>query len=185
MASDGRLRRPEPVGVAVGATSGSIVGRRSRKRPLPPPAERREPLPGPSPRRAPPVTGRRARLDEAPKAPWSPFPLVELCILGGLVLMVVGFVHGGNRGGLFVVCGLALVGLASLEVAIREHFAGYRSHSSLLALAGAVLTMGLLGIGLGVARVVAVAAGALVFVVAFLVLRAAFRRRTGGMAFQV
>ena len=135
MASDGRLRRPEPVGVAVGATSGSIVGRRSRKRPLPPPAERREqpPPPGPSPRRPAPVAGRRARLDEAPKAPWSPFPLVELCILGGLVLMVVG----------------------------------------------------LLGIGLGVARVVAVAAGALVFVVAFLVLRAAFRRRTGGMAFRV
>ncbi|HEY3187914.1 MAG TPA: hypothetical protein VGJ70_10590, partial [Solirubrobacteraceae bacterium] len=89
-----------------------------------------------------------------------------------------------SRGGLFVVCGIALVGIASLELAIREHFAGYRSHSSLLALAGAVVTMGLLGIALGVPRVVAVAAGGVVFVAAFLVLRAAFRRRTGGIAFR-
>src|SRR3954453_8836265 len=117
------------------------MGRRSRKRPVPPPAERREsPLP-PAPRRAPPVAGRRARLDEAPKAPWSPFPLVELCILGGLVLMVVGFVKGGNRGGLFVVCGSALVAVASLELALREDFAGCRSQSSLLAGAAAIGTM--------------------------------------------
>ena len=160
------------------------MGKRSRKRPAPPPAERREPPAAAAPR-TPPSMSRRARLEEAPKPPWHPFPLVELCILGGLVLMVVGFVHGGNRGGLFVVCGLALVGLASLELAIREHFAGYRSHSSLLALAGAVVTMGVLGIGLGVARLVAIVAGGVVFVAAFLVLRAAFRRRTGGMAFRV
>src|SRR3954466_16288192 len=107
------------------------MGRRSRKRPAPPPSERREP-PAATAVRRPPVPSRRARLDEAPKAPWSPFPLVELCILGGLELMVVGFIHGGNRGGLIVVCGIALVAVASLELAIREHFAGYRSHSSLL-----------------------------------------------------
>ena len=71
------------------------------------------------------------------------------------------------------------VGVASLELAIREHFAGYRSHSSLLALASAIATMALLGIGLGVERVVAVAAGGAVFVAAFFVLRSAFRRRTG------
>jgi hypothetical protein len=124
---------------------------------------------------------RRARLDEAPKAPWSPFPLVELSILIGLVLMVTGFV---KRDALFVVCGVGLVGVASLELAIREHFAGYRSHSSLLALAVAVGTMAILGIGIGVARIAAIAAAAVVFVVAFLALRAAFRRRTGGIAFR-
>ena len=127
---------------------------------------------------------RRARLDEAPKAPWSPFPLVELCILVGLALMVTGFVSGGNRGGLFVVCGVGLVGVASLELAIREHFAGYRSHSSLLALAAAIATMAILGIGVGIARVAAIGVGAVVFAGAFLALRAAFRRRTGGMSFR-
>jgi hypothetical protein len=127
---------------------------------------------------------RRARLEDAPKPPWHPFPLVELCILGGLVLMVVGFLKGGNRGGLFAVCGVALVGVASLELAVREHFAGYRSHSSLLAAALGVGTMLVLGIGLEIARVVAIGAGAVVFAAAFLALRAAFRRRTGGVAFR-
>src|SRR3954454_13486675 len=100
------------------------MGRRSRKRPAPPPAERRELPVAPPPRTPPMAMSRRARLEEAPKPPWYPFPLVELCILGGLVLMVVGFVKAGGRGGLFLICGIALVGVASLELAIREHFAG-------------------------------------------------------------
>src|SRR4051794_34951141 len=160
------------------------MGKRSRKRPAPPPGERREALAPSTTRTPPPVPSRRARLDEAPKAPWSPFPLVELCILGGLVLMVVGFIHGGNRGGLFVVCGIALVAVASLELAIREHFAGYRSHSSLLAGAAALATTLLCAAALGLSRVVALAAGVVVFTAAFLALRAAFRRRTGGIAFR-
>src|SRR3954452_6743158 len=161
------------------------MGRRSRKRSAPPPGERREAPPAAvAPRtRAAPMS-RRARLEEAPKPPWHPFPLVELCILGGLVLMVVGFVKGGNRGGLFAICGIALVGVASLELAVREHFAGYRSHSSLLAAALGVGVMLLLGIGLEVARVVAIGVGAVVFAAAFLALRSAFRRRTGGVAFR-
>src|SRR4051812_49707533 len=161
------------------------MGRRSRKRPLPPPGERRDAAPpDPAPRRPAAVPSRRARLDEAPKAPWSPFPLVELCILAGLVLMVVGFVSGGDRGGLFVVCGIGLVAVASLELAIREHFAGYRSHSSLLAGAAAITTMILSVAALGLDRVVALVVGAVVFSAAFLGLRAAFRRRTGGIAFR-
>ena len=162
------------------------MGRRSRKRTLAPGEPRPEAPAAPevAPRRPTPAMSRRARLDEAPKAPWSPFPLVELCILIGLALMITGFATGGNRGGLFVVCGVGLVGVASLELAIREHFAGYRSHSSLLALAAAIATMAVLGIGVGVARVVAIGAAAAVFAVAFLALRAAFRRRTGGMSFR-
>src|SRR3954464_8436050 len=147
------------------------MGRRSRKRPAPPPGERREPPPAAAAPRTPPAPmSRRARLEEAPKPPWHPFPLVELCILGGLVLMVVGFVKGGNRGGLFAVCGVALVGVASLELAVREHFAGYRSHSSLLAAAGGVATMLALGVVLSVPKVAAIAAGAAVFGGAFLAL---------------
>src|SRR3954453_22216334 len=160
------------------------MGRRSRKRTAPPPHERRDPPVAAPARPRPAQVTRRARLDEAPKPPWHPFPLVELCILGGLVLMVVGFVKGGNRGGLFAVCGVALVGVASLELAVREHFAGYRSHSSLLAAALGVGSMLVLGIGLEIARVVAIGVGAVVFAAAFLALRSAFRRRTGGVAFR-
>jgi hypothetical protein len=157
------------------------MGKRSRKRPIAPGQTRRQaPVPAPPPKPVPSVS-RRARMDEAPKAPWSPFPLVELCILGGLVLLVIGFV-GGRA--LFVVCGIALVGVASLELAIREHFAGYRSHSSLLAMASAIATMTLLGFGIGVARIAAVIAGLAVFAAAFFALRAAFRKKTGGVSFR-
>src|SRR4051812_27604746 len=114
------------------------MGKRSRKRPLPPPAER-DPAPAPPVVERPPVpqVSRRARLEEAPKAPWSPFPLVELCILLGIILVVWGVVGGGDRRGALLGCGFALVSLAGLELAIREHFAGFRSHSTLLAGAGA------------------------------------------------
>src|SRR3954452_20948168 len=158
------------------------MGRRSRKRSAPPPGERREASPAPvAARTRPAPMSRRARLEEAPKAPWAPFPLVELCILGGLVLMVVGFVR---KDVLFVVCGVALVGVAALELAIREHFAGFRSHSSLLSMASAVATMALLGIGTGVSRIAAVVAGIVVFGAAFFALRAAYRKRTGGVSFR-
>src|SRR3954447_22582147 len=106
------------------------MGKRSRKRSLPPAAERQaapEPAPPPAPVAGP---TRRARMDEAPKAPWSPFPLVELCILLGLILVVWGFAGGGDRKGALLGCGFALVSLAGLELAIREHFAGFRSHST-------------------------------------------------------
>src|SRR3954451_21257489 len=112
------------------------MGKRSRKRSLPPAAERAaasEPAPPVIERPAPIPPTRKARLDEAPKAPWSPFPLVELCILLGLVLVVWGFVGGGGRRRAPLRFGLALVSLAALELSIREHFAGYRSHSTLLA----------------------------------------------------
>src|SRR3954447_14895451 len=135
------------------------MGRRSRKRTAPPPHERRDPPVAAPARPRPSQTSRRARLDEAPKPPWHPFPLVELCILGGLVLMVLGFVKGGHRGGLFVVCGLPLVPGASLGLAIHEHFAGCRSRSSLLAGAAASGTMGLFAAALGLNRILALVAG--------------------------
>src|SRR3954447_15717788 len=85
---------------------------------------------------APPPAPPPARLtDERPKAPWHPVPLVELSVLVGLVLIVLGFVSGidRDRGRLALFCGLALASLGGLDTALREHFAGFRSHSTLLA----------------------------------------------------
>jgi hypothetical protein len=122
---------------------------------------------------------RRARLDEAPKAPWAPFPLVELCILLALVLIVAGFLTHGSRGRVMLACGLTLVTLSSLELAIREHFAGYRSHTSLLAgagaVAGAVPIYFLTNLPQGVLPIIALG----VFGSLWRVLRAAFQRRSG------
>lgn len=133
--------------------------------------------------RRPPA--RRARLEDAPPAPWSPFPLVELTILFGIVLIVLGFIGVADRRALLLVCGFALVTLASLELSLREHFSGYRSHSALLAGAAAVIVDVPLFFWTRLAQEILLAVGVAVFAASFFALRAAFRRRTGGIGFRV
>ena len=36
-------------------------------------------------------------LNEPPKSPWHPFPLVELCVLAGIVLIVLGLLELRHR----------------------------------------------------------------------------------------
>ncbi|GAC1441275.1 MAG: hypothetical protein NVSMB51_21360 [Solirubrobacteraceae bacterium] len=122
---------------------------------------------------------RRPRLEEAPAPPWAPFPLVELCILLALVMVVAGFFTAGSRGQVLLGGGLSLVSLASLELTIREHLAGYRSHTALLAGAGAVATAALLFFLAGVPRVVIIAVAAGVFGLLFRLLRSTFINRSG------
>src|SRR4051794_7558764 len=78
---------------------------------------------------------RRAGRDERPPAPWGNFPLTEIAILVGLVLLVAGFFVTPPQGVVMIGVGLGLGSLAGLELAIREHFAAYRSHNLLLAAA--------------------------------------------------
>jgi CHASE2 domain-containing sensor protein len=144
--------------------------------------------PKPKPAGEPPV--RRTARDERPQAPWGSFPLTELTILVGLVMLVVGFASGGFTGTLTIGVGITLAALGGLELAIREHFAGYRSHSGLLALACAVFTAGvvtaLAALVFGsVIPAIPVAAGAVAFVPAFITMRNAFRRASGGLSFRI
>lgn len=132
---------------------------------------------------APQQPRRRARLDEAPKAPWSPFPLTELCILLALVLLVIGFLSEGDGQIRILLAGFGLVTLAAGELSLREHFAGYRSHSSLLSGIAAVVAGAPLFL-LGVPQIVVIGLGVAVFAAAFGLLRAAFMRRSGGLGFR-
>jgi lysylphosphatidylglycerol synthetase-like protein (DUF2156 family) len=134
-------------------------------------------------RSAPRAMSRRARIDELPPAPWSPFPLVELCVLLGIVLMAIGFIGGGDRSMAFVLSGIGLASLAGLEQAIREHFAGFRSHTTLLAGACAAIVLVLLALVVKTAAV-ALAAGVAVFAGMWMVFRRAFQHRTGGLSFR-
>ena len=167
------------------------MGRRSRKRsaPTPPASEAGEPdAPRPPLAPAPVRTGRqasiRARLDEAPPAPWAPVPLVELCVLAGLVLIVVALVRGGDRAGLLLACGVALASLAGLELSIREHFAGYRSHTTVLAGTAAILSVVPLYFLTGLPQPVLLVVAVVVFAAALVLLRRAFRARSGGVGFR-
>lgn len=84
---------------------------------------------------------------------------------------------GGNP--TWVFAGIALAGLGGLEVAIREHFAGFKSHTTVLSLASAVAAMALAFFA-GGPRWLVLAVGIPLFVFAFFLLRNAFARRSGG-----
>ena len=168
------------------------MGRRSRKRAGSPPHERaagaaepREPAAAPGAPPAPPPArraGHRARLAEAPQPPWAPVPLTEVAILIGLILLLLGAIQGGTAR---LVAGMTLVTAATAELAWREHLAGYRSHTALLAgVAAMAVTVPLIVLVPGVIKAVVLIVGAIVWLLAFRVLRDLFRRRSGGLSWR-
>jgi len=128
------------------------------------------------------VTGRpRSRRDDAPRPPWGSFPLVELCALSAIVLGIWGLL---SRNGALM-AGAALLGsVAGLEVAVREHLGGYRSHTLVLAGTLTVVTLVVLTFA-GVDHTLLLVIGLAILVAAFLTLRQLFKRRSGGVAVRV
>lgn len=123
----------------------------------------------------------RRSAEERPQAPWGSFPLAELVILAGIVLLAVGVF---SKSPTALALGVVLAALGGLEVAALEHFAGYRSHTTLLAGTLFVLVTGSLFYLAGLILAVCLAAGAVVFAVAFVLLRRAFQRASGGLSFK-
>jgi hypothetical protein len=154
------------------------MGRRNRKRGgLTTRAERD------AARRAP--AARRPSARERPAPPWGRFPLSELVILIGIVVMVWGFLSGADQGEERVAAGLLLASLGGGELALREHLAGYRSHSALLAGVAAFAVVTAVALALGPVKVwVLLLAGAAVFGGAFYGMRELFKRRSGGLGFR-
>jgi hypothetical protein len=73
-------------------------------------------------------------LGERPEPPWHPVPLSELLILVGVIGTFVGLNKGLSHGGPPLFAGLAAVIIGTIEVTLREHLSGYRSHTLILAL---------------------------------------------------
>lgn len=63
-----------------------------------------------------------------PHAIWSPFPLTEIGMAVGLVLFLIGFAGAAA----VMVAGVLVLFVVVAELCLREHFAGFRSHSLLL-----------------------------------------------------
>jgi hypothetical protein len=129
-----------------------------------------------------PKAGKRApRADERPPAPWGSFPLAELSVLAGIIALVAGVVSKSPE---TVGVGVVLAALGGLEVSAREHFAGYRSHTTLLSGTVFVLVTGALFYLAGLVLAICLAAGAGAFAASFYALRRAFQKASGGLSFK-
>jgi hypothetical protein len=102
-------------------------------RTAPPPPR---PSPSPSPAAPREATARHpSRLEvrdgvARPDAIWAPFPLTEIGMAVGIVLFLIGFAGAPA----LLLAGVGVLVVVVAELCLREHFAGFRSHSILLAL---------------------------------------------------
>src|SRR3954469_14324354 len=169
------------------------MGRRSRKRAATVPASRAERDAARQERAraaaagkpAPPRRPGRPGREERPPAPWGDFPLVELVVLIGIVLMVWGLVDWKGGGEIRFAVGIALASLGGLELSLREHLAGFRSHTTLLSGFAAFVTVTAIVLAAGSSPVWLLGAAALVvFAGSFFGLRRLFKRRSGGLGFR-
>ena len=158
------------------------MGRRGRKRGEPTTRAERDSARPSSPSHA--RRGRRA-ASERPPAAWGSFPLSELVILAGIVVIFWGLVSGGSEGNERVAAGLVLASLGGGELALREHLAGFRSHSSLLAGVAAFVVVTGVALALGPVELwILLVLGLAVFGAAFYAMRELFKRRSGGLSFR-
>jgi hypothetical protein len=155
------------------------MGRRSRKRGETTRAERD------AARQQPAVARRRPGSAQRPQAPWGSFPLSELIILAGIVVIFWGLFSGGDQSNERVAAGLVLASLGGGELALREHLGGYRSHSSLLAGVAAFVAVTVVALGLGPVELwVLLIVAVTVFGGTFYTMRELFKRRSGGLGFR-
>ena len=131
-----------------------------------------------------PKAARRKGTPGRPRAPWGDFPLTEIVIFIGLILLIAGFFVTPPQGFVMIAVGLGLGSLAGLELSIREHFAAYRSHTLLLSAAVGVPVFGVLFALTNVSPAICVAAGLLAFGGAAWLFASAFRRRSGGALYR-
>lgn len=75
-------------------------------------------------------------MGERPASPFGGLPVSEFAIFAGIVGLVVGLITGGRPA---LVVGAIVCGIGVTEVTAREHFSGFRSHSTLLAAVPAVI----------------------------------------------
>ena len=123
-----------------------------------------------------------ALKEEEPPAPWGSFPLVELSVLAGLILIVIGAI---TTNPVQLGIGLALGSLGGLELSIREHFAGYRSHTTLLAGVAFVVTTGLMFFVAEQVLWICLVVGFTMGGLAWGLLRKAFVKASGGLTYKL
>lgn len=138
-------------------------------------------------RAAPGAPSVKADRSEAPAPIWAPLPITEGLILFGLIGAVAGLVTQSTG---LLVGGILMIVVSSLELSVREHLAGYRSHttliSSVVALGvAAAAAFGLNAADVGLPQWPLLFVAILIFAGMFRLLREQFRVRSGGLTYRV
>jgi len=103
-------------------------------------------------------------------------------VLAGLILILVG---AATNNPTRLVIGLGLGSIGGLELSVREHVAGYRSHTTLLAGVGFVLSLLVTYFGFRLVLWVCLAIGAVVGGLIWVGMRQVFRRAAGGLSYRL
>ncbi len=120
-------------------------GRRGRSRKRRPTAQSaREALPRPAAaarpsQRAASALGDLKAVGERPQAPWHPLPLSELLILVGSIGAVIAWLRGVESNGALLGAAIGAVVIGTVEVTLREHLSGFRSHTLMLSVLPAIV----------------------------------------------
>jgi hypothetical protein len=113
-------------------------------------------------------------VGERPLGVFGGVPVSEFAIFAGLIALVVGMIdHGGSA----LELGIIVMGLGVTEVTAREHFSGFRSHTTLLALMPAVIVEAIYALVIGVPsqRILLLLPVVPIFGLCYLLLRRYFR----------
>jgi hypothetical protein len=76
---------------------------------------------------------------ERPRPPWYPLPLSELLILVGGIGVIVAWARGIQSEAALLAASIGAVVIGTIEVTLREHLSGYRSHTVMLAVIPAIV----------------------------------------------
>ncbi len=113
-------------------------------------------------------------VGERPPGIFGGVPVSEFAILAGMVALVIGMIdHGGSA----LEVGIIVMALGVTEVTAREHFSGFRSHTTLLAFMPAVIVEAAYALVVGVPhqRILLLVPAVPIFALCYWLLRRHFR----------
>ena len=113
-------------------------------------------------------------VGERPPGIFGGLPVSEIAIFAGLILLVLGMI---DHGGAALEVGIIVMALGVTEVTAREHFSGFRSHATLLALMPAVIVEAAYALIVGVPkqRILLLVPAVPIFLLCYWLLRRHFR----------
>ena len=123
-AARGRPARAQPAGSAHGDASRRAVAERPPARPRPSRFEVRDGVARPQPI-------------------WSPFPLTEVGMAAGIAIFGTGLLSDGRRATWLLTIAVLMLVVVVGELCLRDHFAGFRSHTLLLSVLPVAILNGL------------------------------------------